>query len=83
MVISSIEREPFAKLSRLRKIEIAKIVRKGAFAKYTSRENLYVYGMQSVVSVQICYACVHSATVDVFVPSFLLVLHSCYSKGQR
>ena len=45
MVISSIEREPFAKFSGLREIKIAKIVRKGAFAKYTSREKLYVYGI--------------------------------------
>ena len=30
----------------IHKIKIAKIVRCGAFAKYTSCENLYAYGMQ-------------------------------------
>ena len=44
VVISSIEKEPFAKFSRLHEIEFAKIVRKGPFTKYTSCENLYVYG---------------------------------------
>ena len=46
MVISSIEREPFVKFSGLREIKITKIVRKGAFAKYTSCGFLYEYGMQ-------------------------------------
>ena len=45
MVISSIEREPFAKISGPSEINIAKIVRKGAFAKYTCREILYVYSI--------------------------------------
>ena len=51
--ISSIEREPFAKFSGLRKIEIAIIVREGAFAKFTFRENLYVYGIFSCL-VYVC-----------------------------
>ena len=48
MGISSIGRESFTKFSGLREIKIVKIVRKGAFAKCTFRENLYVHSIQPI-----------------------------------
>ena len=57
MVTFSIGREPFAKFSGLREIKIVKIARKGAFAKYTSCNNLYVYGIIIVIVYMLYNSC--------------------------